>query len=339
MDIEKSKEDMFIVTGATGFIGFHLSLKLKELGYKVLAIDNNLRGGNKSSIKYLQDNDIKFLNIDLCSQSQINILDNESVKKIKGIFHLAAFNGTNNFYKKPFSVLKNSSIPLINLIDKMVSLNISPKILYTGSSECYAFGVKKGFNSIPTSEDAILAIGPQDNPRWSYASGKLLGEYALFNAFQEYGIPFVIARVHNIYGPRMGLNHFFSDFINRCINNEFYLYGPDQTRSYCYIDDCVDALILLMNSNESNYNIFNVGSSREIKNIECAKLILDELNINHEMSFKDPPKGSIDRRKPDLTKLFKLFPSLANQTSLEKGLKLTVAWYSDKNLDFDENEN
>ena len=327
-------ENTYLVTGATGFIGFHLTVKLKKLGFNVLAIDNNLRGGYESSIEYLKKNDIKLLDIDLCDQTAINKLDNV-LTNINGIYHLAAFNGTNNFYKKPYSVLKNSSIPILNLINKLIDLDLSPKILYTGSSECYALGVKEGFNPIPTPEDAILALGSSNNPRWSYACGKLLGEYAVFNAYKEFGIPFVIARVHNIYGPRMGQNHFFSDFIKRCLKREFYLYGPYQTRSYCYIDDCIDALILLMNHDDANLNIFNVGSSREIRNIDCANLILKKLNINNQLEYRDPPIGSIDRRKPDLTKLFSLFPSLMDQTILEEGLESTITWYSENNLDFD----
>lgn len=338
MNPSKLKANSFLVTGATGFIGFHLAVKLKKLGFNVLAIDNNLRGGNNSSIEYFEKIGIKFLDIDLCDKTQFNELDNV-LSNVDGIYHLAAFNGTNNFYNKPYSVLKNSSLPLFNIIDKLIELDLSPKVLYTGSSECYAYGVKKGFNSIPTSEETILALGALNNPRWSYGCGKLIGEYALFNSYEEFGIPFVIARVHNIYGPRMGLNHFFSDFITRCLNGLFYLYGPYQTRCYCFIDDCIDALILLMNNDETNLNVFNVGSNTERRNIDCAKLILSELDINRKLEFKDPPKGSTERRKPDLKKLFSIFPSLINQTSLEEGLKSTVAWYANNNLDFDCNEN
>ena len=337
MILEKYKNKKLLVTGATGFIGFYLTCKLKEMGFDVLAIDNNLRGGYASAKEYFKENNINYFDIDLCNQNQINQIE-EEISSVKAIFHLAAFNGTNNFYKKPYTVLNNSSLPILNLINKIISLKIKPKILYTGSSECYAYGVKKGFNSIPTNEDVTLALGSHDNPRWSYACGKLLGEYALFNAYQQYQIPFVIARVHNIYGPRMGLNHFFSDFIKRCLSGEFYIYGPNQTRSYCFIDDCVKALILLMNTDKSNFNIFNVGSPREIKNIDCAKLILNELDINHKLEFKDPPKGSTERRNPDLKKLFSIFPSLIKQTSLEEGLKSTVAWYANNNLDLDCNE-
>ena len=334
----RDKKDIFLVTGASGFIGYHLALALKNLGFNVLALDSNLRGGNDSSIEYFKKKKIEFLNIDLCNQKEINLLD-PYLNNIKGIYHLAAFNGTNNFYKKPYSVLKNSTLPLLNLIDKLISKNLKPKILYTGSSECYAFGIQKGFNSIPTKEETILALGNLNNPRWSYACGKLSGEYALFNAYQEYKLPFVIARIHNVYGPRMGLNHFFSDFIYRCLNGEFYLYAPYQTRSYCFINDCIKALLILMDSNNSNLNVFNVGSLKESRNIDCANFILDQLNIQKKLQYRDPPEGSINRRKPDLTKLLNKFPSLANQTSLEDGLKATINWYKVGNKDFDENEN
>ena len=338
MKFSKQEDETLLVTGATGFIGFHLVQALNNLGCNVLALDNNLRGGSELARKFFEEKGIPFFDIDMCNPFELSQLDLE-LPNIKSIFHLAAFNGTNNFYKKPFTVLKNSTLPLINLLDKLISLKLSPKILYTGSSECYAYGVQKKFNNVPTTEDAVLALGPMENPRWSYACGKLNGEYALFNAYSEYKIPFVIARVHNIYGPRMGRNHFFSDFINRCLNNEFFLYAPYQTRSYHFIDDCVNTLILLMNSASANLNVFNVGSSKETMNLDCANLILDELNINQKLSFRNAPEGSINRRKPDLTKLFNMFPSLKEQTSLEDGIKATVAWYSKRNIDFDDNEN
>ena len=121
-----SKKDIFLVTGASGFIGFHLVLALKNLGFNVLALDNNLRGGNDSSIDYFKKDKIEFLNIDLCNQKEIDFLD-PYLSEIKGIYHLAAFNGTNNFYKKPYSVLKNSTLPLLNIIEKLISNNLNPK--------------------------------------------------------------------------------------------------------------------------------------------------------------------------------------------------------------------
>ena len=330
-------QDSIIVTGATGFIGFHLVQKLVKLGKKVLAVDNNLRGGFKSSEIFFRKNHIKFFYVDLCDQNEINLL-NEELTSTSLIYHLAAFNGTNNFYKTPYKVLRNSTLPLLNLIDKCVSLNLKPKIIYTGSSESYAYGVNKGFNNIPTDEEAILALGPLNNPRWSYGCGKLNGEYALYNAYHEYGIPFVIARVHNIYGPRMGLNHFFSDFICRCLNGEFYLYSPYQTRAYHFIDDCLEALLMIVNNSKAELNVFNIGSNEETRNLDCAQKILNELGLKNKLEFKDPPLGSVSRRKPDLKKLFKMFPELMNQTPLNQGIKSTVDWYLQNNIDFDQNE-
>lgn len=316
-----------VITGASGFIGFHLAIYLADLGYEVTGIDNNLRGGEKSAVDYLKKENIKYLNCDLCNQNEIRDKCAEVLSKSDYIYHLAAFNGTQNFYNFPYKVIRNSSLPTINLVDFLIENNLSPKILYTGSSESYAESTNRNLTTIPTHENALVSLGDFDNPRWSYACGKTYGEYVLSNAYMEYGIRFLIARVHNIYGPRMGLNHFFSDFIKRAKSNIFEVYGPEQTRSFCYVKDCCKALNLLMIS-EENAEIFNIGSTREITVMESAKIILSLMKIDHQISSLEAPSGSVARRCPDITKLKRIVGNNWETVSLEEGLSNLIQWYN-----------
>ena len=114
-----------VITGASGFIGFHLAIYLAELGYEVTGIDNNLRGGEKSALDSLLKRNIKYLNCDLCNQYEIKDKCSEVFSKCDFIYHLAAFNGTQNFYNFPYKVIRNSSLPTINLVDFLVENNFS----------------------------------------------------------------------------------------------------------------------------------------------------------------------------------------------------------------------
>ena len=95
---------------------------------------------------------------------------------------------------------------------------------------------------------------------------------------------------------------------------------------------------MIANNSKAELNVFNIGSNEETRNLDCAQKILNELGLKNKLEFKDPPLGSVSRRKPDLKKLFKMFPELMNQTPLNQGIKSTVDWYLQNNIDFDQNE-
>ena len=116
-----------VITGSSGFIGFHLAIYLANLGYEVTGIDNNLRGGEKSALNFLLKQKVKYLNCDLCNQNEIRNKCSEVLSKADYIYHLAAFNGTQNFYNFPYKVIRNSSLPTINLIDFLVKIIYHPK--------------------------------------------------------------------------------------------------------------------------------------------------------------------------------------------------------------------
>lgn len=325
-------DNICIVTGAAGFIGYHLSIFLSKSGYKVIGIDNDIRGGEKSAINDFDKFEIKYIKCDMKSYGDLESKCGEYIFSSEKIFHLAAYNGTQNFYKKPYSVILNSSLPTLNLVKFIIDNDVKTRIVYTGSSESYAEGVNRGYVSIPTDERSLLSLGPPQNPRWSYACAKTYGEYLLFSAGFQYKLDFIVARIHNIYGKRMGLNHFFTDFLNKIKNNNFELLGGSQTRSFCHVMDCCRALLLLMNSIKTN-EIYNVGSSREIKIRDCAEKIMYLSNNIGKLIDKPAPHGSVMRRCPELKKLISLIGDSWEQVTLEDGLKELINWYS-KEIDY-----
>jgi nucleoside-diphosphate-sugar epimerase len=239
------------------------------------------------------------------------------------VFALAAVNGTSRFYSQPFYVLYNSTQSTINIIAKYAKL---ATILYSSSSEVYGCGVGMGLVKVPTAEDAPVIFSEISNPRWSYGSAKALGEFALHAAAREFNARGVIIRYHNVYGPDMGSDHFVPDFIDRALARDFKVYGPEQTRSFIYIDDAISATISAVSKASSSIPCFHIGTDEEITILDASKLILRLLGSEYEeVELVSAPAGSVSRRCPDVRKA-KEELMWKPIVSLEQGIKEFLKW-------------
>lgn len=138
----------------------------------------------------------------------------------------------------------------------------------------------------------------------------------------------VIVRYHNIYGPRMGYEHVIPEFLLKIYNksNPFPIYG-NPSRAFCYIDDAVEATKLVMENKNSNGEILNIGNNlEEINILDLAKTMFEVLNYNAKIDLKSTPKGSVDRRCPDISKLKKL-TNYKPKINLKEGIELTHRYY------------
>ena len=278
-----------LITGSNGFIGKNL---IREFNgkYKLYCMDRK--------------------NCDLKLKKRFPLVD--------FVIHLAAFNSTKDFYNKPLQVIEDNLIPTINLLNFYTKQKKKPIFMYTGTPEI-TVGATDRFNyKIPTDEKVPMVIDDIQNPRWSYATSKGLGEQAIFSS----GLKYIVIRPHNIYGPNQK-NHFVPEFIQRCRRGKVILNGWKNTRSWLYIDDCCKAIHKLMNCKNAINQVVNIGSNDEKKVIDVAKLILKELKINKPIIRNKAPLGSAKRRMPDIQKLRRLIKWIPN-TSLEEGIKKTV---------------
>ena len=227
-----------LVTGAGGFIGYHLTKTLINEGYEVFCIDNFSRIPKDDEIIKLQNHS----NVNW-SEANIEDLDLKVVlrENFEYIFHLATVNGTDNFYEKPFTVLDSVIVPTLNILRELGNYQKNLKRFFLAStSEVYASMTALNLSPVPTPENTIVGIDDLKNSRWSYASGKICAESALIGAGNQFGLPWTIGRYHNVYGPRMGDKHFIPDFINRIKKNEFVIYGSNQTRCFTFYKDAID---------------------------------------------------------------------------------------------------
>jgi nucleoside-diphosphate-sugar epimerase len=313
----------YLITGAAGFIGYHLAGSLAADGHDLVVTDNFGRGERDAPFKQLVERpNVKLLVGDLTQWSFVETITGE----FDVCFHMAAMNGTQNFYQQPWSVIWNCTIPTLNLLQALVRCGRCGTFVYAGSSESYAGTVTRFGWPIPTAENVPLTVLDIQNPRWSYAASKLHGEVATANACRGIASSYLIVRYHNTYGPRMGDKHVIPDFFLRALRGEYYIYGPEQTRSFIYIDDAVRVTRQLAEMPQAKNQIINVGGAEEITIGTLADQMMRALGRSDPIEAREAPSASVARRAPDLTKLSYLVPSY-ERVSLEEGLRRTLDYY------------
>ncbi len=316
-----------LITGGAGFIGLHLSKHLADCGYKITIIDNFERITSAKNLDDIPINDsVSFINADITLPQTFDNL----TKDYDYIYHLAAINGTPNFYSIPDKVLKVGVLGVLNILDWFAKRK-SGKLLFSSSSETYSGGyalLGKKF-PFPTPEDVPLIVSNPKNVRWSYGASKILGEVAMYSYAKAYNFDnFVIVRYHNVYGPRMGYDHVIPQFIKRIVKkqNPFKIFGYNETRAFCYISDAIKATQMVMESSKTKGDIINIGrSDEEIKIRDLAKKLFKIAGVDPKIEIEPSPEGSALRRCPDTRKLKNL--GFAPEVPLEDGLKICYDWY------------
>jgi nucleoside-diphosphate-sugar epimerase len=318
-----------LVTGAAGFLGFHLARELASRpNTEVVCVDNFTRGEPDSHYRDLiaQPN-VTGLECDLSVAEQVSTLPDD----VEYVYHLAALNGTQNFYERPLEVIRSCTLPTIFLADKYGRAGGLRRFVYAGTSEAYACTVTRFDWEVPTSEDVPLSIDDVFNPRWSYGASKLHGEIVTAQAGRAYNMPISIVRYHNAYGPRMGDKHVVPDFYDRARRGVFELFGFEDTRSFMYVDDSIRATILVAETEACAQQIVNVGSETEIKILDLAETMMRVRGFRGEIVKHASPPGSVKRRAPNTRKLRQL-TGFQESVSLESGLEATARFYLDDQL-------
>jgi nucleoside-diphosphate-sugar epimerase len=311
-----------LVTGAAGFLGYYVVQQLLAQNHEVIAVDNYIRGEkDQHYLALIAHPKVSAIEFDLTKDLSSSGLP----KDVDYIFHLAALNGTQNFYERPFEVLRCCTLPTFQLLEYYKKSAIK-RFLFAGTSEAYASTVTRFNWPVPTAEDVPLSIDDPTNPRWSYGASKLHGEVLTVQACREFGLDYSIIRYHNAYGPRMGDKHVIPDFLTRIKKGVFELYGSEDTRSFIYAEDAAKATIQVAMTPACANQTVNIGSEEEIKIIQLAKTILKLTGHQQEIICHPSPKGSVSRRAPTIKKLVSL-TGYAPQWTLEQGLQETIKFY------------
>jgi len=312
-----------LITGGTGFIGAHLaSYALKE-GHMIHICDNNVRGTKDLFIDNLINHGVKFIKCDVTQTEELLKLD----KDYDIVFHLAAINGTENFYTIPYEIMRVAILGTMNLLEYFKGQKL--KFVYSSSSETYACTFKFKSNLIPTPETIDLCISDIFNPRYSYGGSKIAGELLVANFSYQHGLDYKIIRYNNIYGPRQGFKHVIPQFIKRSYfkENPFRIYGSTQTRAFCYIDDAIEATMKLASINKKG--IFHIGNDEhEMFIMDLAEKVVKKFDYSPKFEIKKAPEGSVKRRCPDISLLREVI-NFTPKHDIDSGLDKTIKWYSD----------
>lgn len=319
-----------LITGGAGFIGYHLARRLLASPEIELVLADNLSRGkmDKDLADLLQNPRVKFLNLDLTERDSYAKLGSG----YDHVYHLAAINGTKIFYQMPHEVLRINTLSLIYMLEWFRRESGGGKFCFTSSNEAYAGALSAfGVLPLPTPEKVPLVIDDPYNPRWSYASTKLVGEPFVIHYAKAYDFRALIVRPHNFYGPRSGYDHVIPEIITRAEKrvDPFPIYGADDTRTFCYISDAVRAIQLLMDSDKTDKHpieTVHIGASDEILIGDLVEKIFKVCGWRpNNLDIKGSPAGSVKRRLADTTKL-KSLTGWRPEVSLDEGLIKTYDW-------------
>ncbi len=304
-----------LVLGGAGFLGSHLIDKLLAEGFNVVCLDD-LSSGSLINLNHLKS----YKNFNFIKHNIINPFNSKI--PIKRIWHLASPASPNLYQDNPLNTIKVIYEGTYNAL--MCAKDNSSKFLFTSTSEIYGITINDlQFEDMPVSLSTF-------SPRACYSEAKRLAETLIKTFSDQYKIDTRIARVFNTYGPRISFDdgRVVGAFIKQSFSNkELTIYGDGlQTRSFCYVDDLINGLIKLM---ESNYiNPINIGNKEEISIIDLANLIKEKVNPSLNLKFNNLPKDDPLRRKPSIKKAND-YLNWQPKISINEGLNNTISFYKD----------
>jgi len=303
-----------LITGGAGFVCSHLADTLFEKKHDLILLDNLLTG-NKNNIDHLLDHkNVKFIQHDV--QDHIDISE-----EIDFIFHFASAASPIAYQENPVNTLKAGSIGTINTLGLAKVKNAD--YLLASTSEIYGDPEVS-----PQSEEYWGNVNP-NGERSMYDEAKRFAEAATATYSRTYNLQTKVVRIFNTYGPRMQLNdgRVVTNFIVQALKSEdITVYGDgSQTRSFSYVQDTVNGIVSLMESEHND--VFNIGNPTEITINELASKIIEITNSNSKLINKDLPQDDPKQRKPDITKA-KTLLNWEPKVKLEDGLTKTIDWVS-----------
>lgn len=307
-----------VVLGGAGFIGVHLTRRLLESGRSVTIVDDFSRGREDHDLARL---DVPVIHADVTNRDAYDQIPHGWDE----VYMLVAVVGVRNVINDPARVLRVNTLALMNLLDW---LEPDERLFFASTSETYAGGVNAGFVPVPTPETVPLVVEDVTAPRSTYAISKMLGEAAVVHISRAKGFPFVIGRFHNVYGPRMGTDHVIGEMSARAIRREnpFRVWGGDQARAFCFVDDATHAVVRLMSTDDAVGEIVHIGSDIETIIADLAKIVLRLAGFSPDLEALPAPPGAVVRRVPDLTKL-RVLTGYQPRVPLEEGVRRTFAWF------------
>ncbi|WP_199155704.1 NAD-dependent epimerase/dehydratase family protein [Chromobacterium sp. ASV23] len=313
-----------LITGGVGFVGGHLARSLASEGHDVTLLDNFKRGVHDPFIEScINELGVKVLKADLLEESTLQDLPTDFTH----VYHLAAIIGVTHVLQRPYEVLADNTKMTDNVIGLCRRQEKLQRLLFSSTSEVYAGSLIHMDMPIPTPETTPIALTGLDQPRTSYMLSKLYGE-AMCNMS---GLPVTNVRLHNVYGPRMGMSHVIPELLFKAWKSQdgdtLDVFSVDHCRTFCFVSDAVRMIRALAESDSALGQTVNIGNeSPEISIGELAEVVVSTVGRKLNLVPQPATPGSPSRRCPK-TGLLKDLTGVSGMVSLQEGVRQTFDWY------------
>lgn len=302
-----------LITGGAGFLGSHLSERLLNDDNEILCVDNFYTGRRANIIHLLKNPMFEVLRHDICFPLYVEVDE---------IYNLACPASPVHYQFDPVQTTKTSVHGAINMLG--LAKRVKAKILQASTSEVY------GDPKVHPQKESYWGNVNPIGIRSCYDEGKRCAETLFFDYHRQHKLRIKVARIFNTYGPRMHPNdgRVISNFIVQALRGEpITVYGDgSQTRSFCYVDDMIDALIKLMNSPDEFTGPVNLGNPKEFSILELAEMVLKMTRSRSKIVFKPLPEDDPVQRQPDIS-LAKRVLKWQPKVDLRDGLKETIRYF------------
>jgi UDP-glucuronate decarboxylase len=298
-----------LVTGGAGFLGSHLCQRLLSEGNEVVCLDNLFTGQRVNIHALLENHRFEFIRHDVCERIALEVDE---------IYHLACPASPIHYQRNPVRTIRTCVQGTLNALD--LAREVRARVLIASTSEIYGDPLTH-----PQAESYWGNVNPI-GPRACYDEGKRCAEALAISYARQYGVAVRIARIFNTFGPRMleDDGRVVSNFIVQCLRGKpITIYGDgQQTRSFCYVDDMIEAFVRLMASSEQDP--INLGNPTEFTIAELAHKIRELTSSSSPLITEPLPKDDPVRRKPDISRAIERL-GWRPTVSLEEGLEKTIA--------------
>ena len=304
-----------LVTGGAGFIGSHLCERLLDGGAEVICVDNFFTG-DKDNIKHLLDNPyFEVVRHDICFPLYLEVDE---------IYNLACPASPIHYQHDPVQTTKVNVSGSINMLG--LAKRLRCRIFQASTSEVY------GDPTVHPQPETYWGNVNPIGPRACYDEGKRCAETLFFDYLRQHSLDIKVLRIFNTYGPRMHQydGRVVSNFILQALCGEdITIYGDgSHTRSFCYVDDMVDAIVRMMDTPKGFNGPVNAGNPDEVSILALAEMIIDITGSSSKIAFRELPEEEPQRRKPDIA-LAREKLGWSPDVTLEKGLQKTVSYFKD----------
>jgi len=304
-----------LITGGAGFLGSHLCEKLLKDGCEVLCIDNLFTGERNNIASLLSNPLFEFMRHDVTFPLYV---------EVDQIFNMACPASPIHYQYDPVQTTKTSVHGAINMLG--LAKRLDARIFQASTSEVYGDPTQH-----PQKESYWGNVNPI-GPRSCYDEGKRCAETLFFDYFRQHSLDIKVGRIFNTYGPRMRPDdgRVVSNFIVQALQGkDITIYGDgSQTRSFCYVDDLIEVIIKLMNTEKGFTGPVNLGNPFEFSILELAEIIIDLTNSKSKLIFNDLPQDDPKQRQPDIT-LAKEKLNWEPKIQLKEGLPKTIKYFDE----------